>query len=103
MELCLEQLKRDVLKKQVRASECFANQVLSIWNLFKEMGEKREIFDLVLEYYSLRKKYDDFYTRRISLRNGISEKTDELKKLQEQYNQIGNTDLDRKISLGYKI
>lgn len=103
MELCLKNLKMDVYRKEVRASECFAKETMVIDRLFKEFSKNRELMELVIQYYDLVHEWDELVVKRRQLVSLKDEKLDLLEQLTGEYRTIPNSMMDRKIELGEKI
>lgn len=64
MELCLKNLKRDVHRKEVQASECFAKETMVLDRLFKEFSKNEELMELVSEYYDLLNEWGELVVKR---------------------------------------
>ena len=58
MELCLEQVKRDVHHKEVRSGECFAKLTMVMKRLMDEFSNNEELMKHVAKFYDLLAKLD---------------------------------------------
>ena len=103
MELCLEHLKRNIHLKEVRASECFANEAVAIQMLFKEFTGNEEVMSLVAQYYNLVGNYDKLYLKYLQIQKVRDDKIELVNGLLAQYNSLGDKDMDKKLELGQKI
>ena len=103
MELCLEQLKRNVHMKEVQASQCFAKQTMAIWRLFQQFSKNRDLMALVMQYYTLTAEWDELVVKRTQLEGIKDEKLGLIQELTQEYNRIQYNELDRKLQLGDKI
>ena len=103
MEVFLENLQRDVWRKEVQVSEAFSNCTVLLWRLFKEFSSNKELMKLVMEYYDLMAEWDFIWTKLYRLRGIRDEKLALMDGLTEDYNAIPNSELDRKLELGQKI
>jgi hypothetical protein len=88
MELCLEQLERDIHSKEVHASECFARETLAIQRLFAELTNNRELMELVAKYYDYVAQYDQIVVKQTQLKGMRDEKQALLDDLIRQYNTL---------------
>lgn len=103
MELCLEQVKRDVHHKEVRSAECFAKLTMVLKRLMDEFSNNKELMDLVKRYYDLYAEWDKLTAKKVQLNDVKDGKLDLLRQLQDEYNDLGNNQLDKKLALGQKI
>ena len=103
MELCLADLKRNVWRKEIRASEAFTQQTLSICNLFNEFKKNKGVVELVQQYYKLMAEWDDLVQKGVALQEVIDEKRQLLDELRNEYKETENSEMDKKIALGEKI
>lgn len=103
MELCLKQLKRDIWRKEVQASECFNKETIYIWKMFQELTKNKRKMELVNKYYDLVAEYDQLVMRRVKLVQTIDGKQAILNELLEKYNALDSSRLNEKMALGQKI
>ena len=103
MELCLEQVKRDVHHKEVRSAECFAKLTMVLKRLMDEFSNNKELMDLVKKYYDLYAEWDKLTVKKVQISDLKDGKIDLLRQLQDEYNALGNNQLDKKLALGQKI
>ena len=103
MELCLDQLKKDIWRKEVQASECFNKETLYIWKMFQELTKNEKKMNLVKKYYDLVAEYDQLVMRRVKLVQVVDGKKSILGELLDKYNQIDSSKLNEKMALGQKI
>lgn len=103
MELCLEQLNRDIERKEIQCSECFEKETSSIWELFKEFLKNKDIMELQVKLYDLVEEYAELSTKKVNISYVLNEKNSKLKILIDEYNSCDDTRLDRKIELGQII
>lgn len=100
MELCLEQLKRDVNRKEVQSSECFNKETIYIWKLFQELTKNKSKMELVKRYYDLLAEHDELVVRLKRMNQSIDGKKEILANLLAEYNSLNHTQLNRKLSVG---
>lgn len=100
MELCLEQLKRDVNRKEVQCSECFNKETIYIWRLFQELTKNKSKMELVKRYYDLLAEHDELVVRLKRMNQSIDGKKEILANLLAEYNSLNHTQLNRKLSVG---
>ena len=103
MELCLEQVKRDVHHKEVRSGDCFAKLTMVLKRLMDEFSNNKELMDLVKKYYDLYSEWDKLTEKKVQMNDIKDGKIDLLRQLQDEYNALGNNQLDKKLALGQKI
>lgn len=103
MELCLENLDRNIWMKEVQVSECFAKETMVLSRLMGEFAKNSTVMNLVAKYFDLRAEWDGDIVRRLQLRKIQKEKTSELNDLLDEYNSLPNSYLERKLGLGNKI
>ena len=103
MELCLEQVKRDVHHKEVRSAQCFAKLTMVLKRLMDEFSNNKELMDWVKKYYDLYAEWDKLTAKKVQLNDVKDGKIDLLRQLQDEYNALGNNQLDKKLALGQKI
>jgi len=103
MELCLEQVKRDVHHKQVRESECFAKLTMVLKRLMDEFANNKELMSWVTKWHNLYAEWDKLTTKKIQIRDVKDGKIALLQQLQDEYNALNNSQLDKKLALGQKI
>lgn len=103
MELCLEQVRRDVHHKEVRSAECFTKLTMVIKRLMDEFASNKELMDLVKQYYDLLSEWDKLTMKKVQIGEVKDGKLALLGKLQDEYNSLGNNQLDKKLALGQKI
>ena len=65
MELCLEQVKRDVHHKEVRSGDCFAKLTMVLKRLMDEFANNKELMDLVKKYYDLYAEWDKLTAKKV--------------------------------------
>lgn len=82
MELCLEELRRNVHHKEVRSSECFTKLTMVLNRLMQEFVGKKDLMALVAEYCNLLAEWDRLTTKKIQVLELKDAKLDALKKLQ---------------------
>ena len=109
MELCLEQVKRDVHHKEVRSAECFSKLTMVLKRLMDEFASNKELMALVSKWYDLLAEWDKLKTKRIQIQEAKDGKLELLRKLQDEYRRLDDKDhsiahrLDKKLALGHKI
>ena len=103
MELCLLDLKRNIWRKEIRASEAFAKQTMAISRLFNEFKKQKDIVELIQQYYKLIAEWDDLVQKGVALQEVIDDKKMLLDELRNEYKSLGNNEMDKKIALGEKI
>ena len=115
MELCLEQLRRDINRKEIQSSECFAKQTMCIQRLFQEFAENEKLMKLVSQYYELMSEWDELTTKKYQIQDMKDEKEELLQRLIDEYNALGrdssgnplsesvDRNMGKKIELGQKI
>ena len=103
MELCLENLDRNIWMKEVQVSECFAKEAMVLSRLMGEFAKNSTVMNLVAKYFDLRAEWDGDIVRRLQLRKIQEEKTSELNNLLDEYNRLPSSQLERKLGLGNKI
>ena len=103
MELCLQQLKRDVHHKEVRVSECFMKQTMVLSRVMNEFTKNDEILELVGRFYDLQNEWDALTMSMAQIEVMRDEKVRELEHLQADYRALENSELDKKLALGQKI
>ena len=109
MELCLEQVKRDVHHKEVRSAECFSKLTMVIKRLMDEFASNKELMELVTKWYDLYSEWDRLTTKKIQIQEAKDGKLELLRRLQQEYNELDEgqptkgTKLDKKLALGQKI
>ena len=103
MELCLQQLKRDVHHKEVRVSECFMKQTMVLSRVMNEFTKNDEILELVGRFYDLQNEWDGLTMSMAQIESMRDEKVAELEHLQSDYWALTNSELDKKLALGQKI
>ena len=103
MELCFEQVKRDVHHKEVRSAECFAKLTMVLKRLMDEFANNKELMSYVTKFYDLYAEWDKLTTKKIQISDVKDGKLELLRNLQEEYNGLGNNQLDKKLALGQKI
>ena len=91
MELCLENLDRNIWMKEVQVSECFAKETMVLSRLMGEFAKNSTVMDLVAKYFDLRAEWDGDIVRRLQLRKIQKEKTSELNNLLDEYNSLPNS------------
>lgn len=64
MELELGILKRNVYRKEIQASECFAKETMVLGRLFKEFSKNKKLMELVIQYYDLMAEWDALVMKR---------------------------------------
>jgi hypothetical protein len=64
MELELGILKRNVYRKEIQASECFAKETMVLGRLFKEFSKNQKLMELVIQYYDLMAEWDALVMKR---------------------------------------
>ena len=103
MELCLEQVKRDLHHKEVRESECFTKLTMVLKRLMDEFANNKELMDLVKKFYDLLAEWDNLTLKKVQIGEVKDDKILLLQKLQGEYNGLRNNQLDKKLALGQKI
>ena len=109
MELCLEQVKRDVYHKEVRSAECFSKLTMVLKRLMDEFASNKELMALVSKWYDLYAEWDKLTAKKIQIQESKDGKLELLRKLQREYNELDDgqitkgTKLDKKLALGHKI
>ena len=103
MELCLEQLDRDIDRKEVQCSEQFMEQTFAIQRLIKEFYNNKDLMELVAKFYKSLDEHDSVYNSNSLLSRQIEDKENILNELLEEYNELDNSQMDKKIELGSKI
>ena len=109
MELCLEQVKRDVHHKEVRSAECFSKLTMVLKRLMDEFASNKELMALVSKWYDLLAEWDKLKTKRIQIQEAKDGKLELLRKLQDEYRRLDDNDhskahrLGKKLALGQKI
>ena len=103
MELCLEQVKRDVHHKEVHSAECFSKLTMVLKRLMDEFANNKELMSYVTKFYDLYAEWDKLTTKKIQISDVKDGKLELLRNLQEEYNGLGNNQLDKKLALGQKI
>ena len=58
MELFLDLIGKEVWRKEVRASECFAKETMILSRLVNEFTKNKEMMALVMQYYDLMAEWD---------------------------------------------
>ena len=69
MELCLEQVKRDVHHKEVHSAECFSKLIMVLKRLMDEFANNKELMSWVTKFYDLYAEWDKLTTKKIHLRD----------------------------------
>ena len=103
MEICLEQVMRDVHHKEVRSAECFAKLTMVLKRLMDEFASNKDLMDLVKRYYDLYAEWDKLTAKKVQMNDVRDGKIDLLHQLQDEYNALTNRQLDKKLALGQKI
>ena len=109
MELCLEQVKRDVHHKEVHSAECFSKLTMVLKRLMDEFASNKELMEWVTKWYDLYAEWDKLNTKRYQLIDVRDGKLDLLKQLQDEYRALDDDEhpighrLDEKLALGQKI
>ncbi len=103
MELCLEQVKRDVHHKEVRSAECFSKLTMVLKRLIDEFANNKELMSYVTKFYDLYAEWDKLAIKKIQVQDVKDGKLELLRNLQDEYNGLGNNQLDKKLALGQKI
>ena len=109
MELCLEQVKRDVHHKEVREAECFTKLTMVLKRLMDEFASNQELMEWVTKWYDLYAEWDKLNTKRYQLMDVRDGKLDLLKQLQDEYRALDDDEhpighrIDKKLALGQKI
>ena len=103
MELYLEQVKRDVHHKEVQSAECFSNLTMVLKRLMDEFANNKELMSYVTKFYDLYAEWDKLTTKKIQIQDVKDGKLELLRNLQDEYNGLGNNQLDKKLALGQKI
>ena len=103
MELCLQQLKRDVHHKEVRVSECFMKQTMVLSRVMNEFTKNGEVLELVGRFYDLQNEWDGLTMSMAQIESMRDERVAELEHLQLDYQMLENSELDKKLALGQKI
>lgn len=103
MELCLADLKRNLALKELHASDCFAHETMAIWRLMEEFKRNERVVELTVQYNDLFKEFDELVERRFKLIDEVSEKSDLLDRLLNEYNELSDNELDKKMRLGQEI
>lgn len=109
MELCLEQVKRDVHHKEVRSAECFSKLTMILKRLMDEFASNKELMALVSKWYDLYAEWDKLTTKRIQIQETKDGKLELLHRLQDEYRELNDETrsigrrLDHKLALGQKI
>ena len=101
MELCLEQVKRDVHHKEVRSAECFSKLTMVLKRLMDEFASNKELMALVTKFYDLYSEWDKLTMKKIQLLDVRDGKLDLLRKLQEEYSEYN--DLTKYPTIGHKL
>ena len=65
MELCLEQVKRDVHHKEVHSAECFSKLTMVLKRLMDEFANNKELMSYVTKFYDLYAEWDKLTTKKI--------------------------------------
>lgn len=103
MEFALEQLERDIHRKEVHASECFVNETLAVQQLFNELTKNEDVMDLVIRYYDYIAEHEQLVVKYEQLRGLRDDKLAILKDLLQKYNALSDKELDKKLELGHTI
>lgn len=103
MELCLEQVKRDVHHKEVHSAECFSKLTMVLKRMMDEFANNKELMSYVTKFYDLYAEWDKLTTKKIQIGDVKDGKLELLRDLQNEYNGLGNNQLDKKLALGQKI
>ena len=103
MELCLEQVKRDVHHKEVHSAECFSKLTMVLKRLMDEFANNKELMSYVTKFYDLYAEWDKLTTKKIQIQDVRDGKLELLQRLQDEYNVLSNSQLDKKLALGQKI
>lgn len=64
MELCLEQVKRDIHHKEVNISHCFAKIAVVLDRLMQIFADNQEIMGLIKRYYELVAEWDNLVSKK---------------------------------------
>ena len=109
MELCLEELRRNVHHKEVRSAECFSKLTMVLKRLMDEFANNKELMALVSKWYDLYAEWDKLTTKKIQIQETKDGKLELLHRLQEEYRGLDDITrpigrrLDHKLALGQKI
>lgn len=103
MELSLEQLERDIHRKEVHASECFVNETLAVQELFNELTKNEEVMELVMKYYDFIAEHEQLVVKYEQLKGLRDDKLAILNDLLQKYNSLSDRELDKKLELGHTI
>lgn len=109
MELCLDQVKKDVHHKEVRSAECFSKLTMVLKRLMDEFASNKELMALLSKWYDLLAEWDKLETKKIQIRESKDGKLDLLHRLQDEYRALNDDTrpigrrLDHKLALGQRI
>ena len=71
--------------------------------LMDEFSNNKELMDLVKKYYDLYAEWDKLTAKKVQMNDIKDGKIELLRQLQDEYNALGNNQLDKKLALGQKI
>ena len=71
--------------------------------LMDEFANNKELMSYVTKFYDLYAEWDKLTTKKIQISDVKDGKLELLRNLQEEYNGLGNNQLDKKLALGQKI